>query len=266
MELKVTGLSWDTRSTSTRQGRPGWKNKTEEEDERAPPEYADLVAAEGGLACRLQLHGLRGHLEQVPDVLRWAGRNIDRVHTVVFILYRAARQDIFEYYAGETKVDMGDIVYALDDERRRTNVQAREVAEVIARNKPSYQPAAYLAGTVDPTSFKWLIAMQSGDSQGIHRVPRSQAHRGDPGGPSSLVRALPRLREPLAPGGRAGGDARDRSLRPERTGCGRCLAPLDAGKAADTHSGASTCSRSSSSSPSTSTRRDVTTCATVAPT
>ena len=63
---------------------------------------------------------------------------------------------------------MGDIVYTIGDEKRRTDIQAREVVQVIARDEPSYQPAAFLAGTVDPTSFKWLIAMRVGDGERIH--------------------------------------------------------------------------------------------------
>ena len=59
-------------------------------------------------------------------------------------------------------------VYALEDQTRRTDIHAREVAQVIAREEPSYQPAAYLAGTVDPTSFKWLVAMRVGDGERIH--------------------------------------------------------------------------------------------------
>jgi hypothetical protein len=167
-ELKAAGLVGLTFHVDSHQGRPGWRNKTEEGMNELRQEYADLVAAEGGLACAFNSTVYEDTLEQVPDVLRWASRNIDRVHTVVFILYRAARQDVFEYYAGETKADMGDIVYTLGDERRRTDLQAREVVEVIARDEPSYQPAAYLAGTVDPTSFKWLIAMRVGDGERIH--------------------------------------------------------------------------------------------------
>ena len=162
-EMKGAGLVGLTFHVDSHQGRPGWRNKTEAEMNELRQEYADMVAAEGGLVCGFNSTVYEDTLEQIPDVLRWAGRNIDRVHTVVFILYRAARLDSFEYYAGAKKADMEDIVYTLDDQRRRTDIQAREVIEVIARDEPSYQPAAYLGGTVDPTSFKWLIALRVGD-------------------------------------------------------------------------------------------------------
>src|SRR5262249_41472717 len=112
--LKLDGLVGLPFHVDWHQGRPGWQNRTEYEMSERRHEYADLVAAEGGLACSFNSTVYEDTLEQVPDVLRWASRNIDRVHTVVFILYRAARQDIFEYYAGETKADMGDIVYTLE--------------------------------------------------------------------------------------------------------------------------------------------------------
>jgi len=167
-ELKKAGLVGLTFHVDSHQGRPGWRNNTEAEMNELRQQYADLVAEEGGLACAFNSTVYEDTLHQVPDVLRWAARNIDRVHTVVFILYRAARLDRFEYHAGARRAKMQDIVYALDDQKRRTDIQAREVVEVIARDEPTYQPAAYLSGTVDPASFKWLIALRVGDGERIH--------------------------------------------------------------------------------------------------
>ena len=167
-ELKAAGLVGLTFHVDSHQGRAGWRNKTELEMNELRQEYADMVAEEGGLACAFNSTVYEDTLHQVPDVLRWAARNIDRVHTVVFILYRAARLDTMEYYAGAKKADLENLVYVLDDQRRRTDLNAREVAEVIAAEEPSYQPAAYLGGTVDPASLKWLIAMRVGDGKCIH--------------------------------------------------------------------------------------------------
>ena len=167
-ELKAAGLVGLTFHVDSHQGRAGWRNKTELEMNELRQEYADMVAEEGGLACAFNSTVYEDTLHQVPDVLSWAARNIDRVHTVVFILYRAARLDTMEYYAGAKKADLENIVYVLDDQRRRTDLNAREVAEVIAAEEPSYQPAAYLGGTVDPASLKWLIAMRVGDGKRIH--------------------------------------------------------------------------------------------------
>jgi hypothetical protein len=51
----------------------------------------------------------------------------------VIIIGTGAGGGTLDYYAGSKKADMEDIVYTLDDQRRRTDLQAREVAEVIAR-------------------------------------------------------------------------------------------------------------------------------------
>ncbi|HSP19241.1 MAG TPA: radical SAM protein [Myxococcaceae bacterium] len=133
--LKQAGLVGLTFHVDTHQGRPGWEGSSEKDLNELRQDYADLVATEGGLACGFDCTVDQGTLEQVPDVLRWAGKNIDRVHQVLFLL---------------------------------DGVDAREVVEVIARAEPSYQPAAYLAGTVDPASVKWLLGVRVGDGEKIH--------------------------------------------------------------------------------------------------
>jgi pyruvate-formate lyase-activating enzyme len=162
LELKRAGLVGLTFHVDSKQGRPGWRNKTESQMNELRSQYADLVASVGGLACAFNSTVYEDTLEQVPDIVDWAGRNIDKVHTVVFITYRAAAVEAFDYFAAGQKVDMGPIVYS-STAQRRTDISSREVVKVIQSRYPDFRPAAYLNGTEKPDSFKWLMSLRVGD-------------------------------------------------------------------------------------------------------
>jgi len=166
-ELAEAGLVGLTFHVDSRQGRPAWRNKTEAQMNELRSEYVDMVARVGNLACAFNSTVYEDTLDQVPDVADWAARNIDRVHTVVFITYRAAQTAGFDYYAGGKRADMGKLVYTIDAPRR-TDISARDVASVLRGASPTYKPCAYLNGTVAPDTFKWLLAMRVGTSRRIH--------------------------------------------------------------------------------------------------
>jgi hypothetical protein len=166
-ELKAAGLVGLTFHVDSHQGRPGWRDKTERETNELRSQYVDMVARVGGLACAFNATVYDDTLEQVPDVAAWGARNIDRVHTVVFITYRATMAADFDYFVGGKKVDMGQLVYT-PDKPRKADISARDVARMIATSEPDYRPCAYLGGSVDPNAFKWLLAMRIGTPRRTH--------------------------------------------------------------------------------------------------
>lgn len=167
-ELKAAGLVGLTFHVDSKQGRPGWRDKTEAQMNELRSEYADLVASVGGLACAFNSTVYEDTLEQAPDVLDWARDNIDKVHTVVFILYRAATHESFDYYAWGEQIETDPLVYAKEDETRRTDIQAPELVEVLREREPGLMPSAYLNGTEKPDSFKWLVSLRVGSPGRIH--------------------------------------------------------------------------------------------------
>lgn len=166
-ELKAAGLVGLTFHVDSHQGRPTWRGKDEAGMNELRSEYAELVARVGGLACAFNATVYEDTLAQVPAVAAWAARNIDVVHTVVFITYRAAVQRGFDYYSFGRKADMAKLVYTLDTPRK-TDISARDVAATLAEADPSYAPCGYLNGTVQPETFKWLLAMRVGTRKRIH--------------------------------------------------------------------------------------------------
>lgn len=167
VELKAAGLVGLTFHVDSRQGRPGWKNKTEKQMNELRTQLAELVADVGGLACSFNSTVYEDTLDQVPDVVDWATRHMDIVNTVVFITYRAAHEGRFEYFAGGKPIDMGEIVYSTS-EQRRTDISSQEVVRTIRRRYPDFAPAAYLNGTEKPDSFKWLLALRVGRPGRVH--------------------------------------------------------------------------------------------------
>lgn len=167
VELKRAGLVGITFHVDSRQGRPRWRDKTEGQMNELRSTFAEMVASVGGLSCAFNSTVYEDTLSQVPDIVTWAAANVDKVHTVVFITYRAAALEGFAYSAGGQPVDMGEIVYS-SDTPRRLDITSRDVVTTIKERYPDFRPAAYLNGTEKPDSFKWLLALRVASQSRVH--------------------------------------------------------------------------------------------------
>ena len=161
-ELKKAGLKGFTFHVDSLQVRPGWKGASELDLNELRLELASRVAEVGGLSTSFNATVYEKTLPFVPDLLEWARRNADKVHVMVFIAFRAAAQERFDYFAGESKVDLGKLTYT-KAAPQRTDIDAREIVQVIQKRFPEFQPSAYLNGTEKPDDFKWLMTLLVGD-------------------------------------------------------------------------------------------------------
>jgi hypothetical protein len=109
----------------------------------------------------------RHTLQQVPALVDWARDHIDIVHSMVFILFRTSCQDDFDYYADGKLIDVERLVYFGQDKNPEP-ITASELVGVIRRHQPDFEPCAYLGGTSDPRSFKWLMAGRLGTRGKVH--------------------------------------------------------------------------------------------------
>lgn len=159
--LKAAGLVGLTFHVDSKQGRPGWRNKTEVDMNELRSTYVEMVSSVGGLACAFNSTVYEDTLAEVPDLVAWAEQHMREVHTMVFILYRHAQVAGFDYFAGSKKIDIGSLVYG-EEKPRRADMKAQEVVDVIRERFPDFSPCAYLNGTQSPDSFKWLLAMRLG--------------------------------------------------------------------------------------------------------
>lgn len=166
-ELKQAGLFGFTFHIDSSQNRPHWKNKSELQLCDLRLHYARMVAAEGGLSVAFNATVFRHTMADVPQLITWAGKHIDIVHSMVFILFRTAREGDFEYFAGGQRVDVKRLVY-FGQEKNPDPISAQELVNEIRREHPDYSPCAYLGGTHDPASFKWLVSLRLGTTRQIH--------------------------------------------------------------------------------------------------
>jgi len=169
-ELRDAGLFGFTFHIDSSQGRPGWKKKNELELNALREHYAKRVHAAGDLSVSFNMTVFPETLHYVPELLDWAASNIDIVHGMVFILFRTMRSAEFDYFAQGDPVEgdnLGDLVY-YDQDKNPEPLKAQDVVDVIRAADPSYSPAAYLGGTKDPNSFKWLLAGRLGAQGRIH--------------------------------------------------------------------------------------------------
>ncbi len=165
-DLKRAGLFGFTFHVDSGQVRPGWKNKSESELNALRLQLAQMAASEGDLSVAFNSTVYPHTLDQVPVILDWAREHIDIVHSIVLILFRTSQTKHFEYYAQGKRIDSSELVY-YDEDKLPEPLTADKVVAKIREHDPLFTPNAYLGGTKDPNSFKWLIATRLGDRERI---------------------------------------------------------------------------------------------------
>ena len=167
MELKKAGVYGFTFHIDSKQGRPGWKDKNEVELNELRYHYARMLADAKNISCSFNSTVYEDTMQYIPQLAKWAAKNIDIVQVMVFILYRAVKYDHVDYYVASEKVDMGDLVYN-EEEKERTDIKAEEIYELIQSEYPDFDSCAYLNGSEQPDSFKWLLSGRLGTKDKIY--------------------------------------------------------------------------------------------------
>jgi len=161
-ELKKAGVMGFTFHIDSKQGRPKWKDKNELELNELRLQYAEMLAEVGGISCSFNSTVYDDTLQYVPEMVEWAGKHIDIVQVMVFILFRAAVPQMpFDWYAGGNRIDRETLHYS-EAGKRKVDLKAPEVVSKIRERFPDFTPSAYLNGTESPESFKWLLTGRVG--------------------------------------------------------------------------------------------------------
>jgi pyruvate-formate lyase-activating enzyme len=157
-ELKRAGVFGFTFHIDTSQARRDSKGTVESDHNPLRLKFAQMLADEGGLTCSFNQTVTSETLDQVPAIVQWAQRYPHIVNTVVFILYREPRlMGNFDFYANGEKVDLYRTYEESDSWAGTRALTAADVVAKIREADPAYEPSAYLNGTGDANSVKWLI-------------------------------------------------------------------------------------------------------------
>jgi pyruvate-formate lyase-activating enzyme len=157
-ELKAAGAFGFTFHIDTSQVRRDSKGTVERDHDALRLKFARMLAAEGGLTCSFNLTVSSATLDQVPGVVQWAQRHPDIVNTVVFILYREpGLMGDFDFYANGKPVNLQQTYEESAAWAGEKLLKAADVVAMIREADPAYEPSAYLNGTIDASSVKWLI-------------------------------------------------------------------------------------------------------------
>ena len=166
-DLKKAGVFGFTFHIDSKQGRPHWKDKNELELNELRFHYAEMLAEAGNISCAFNSTVYEDTMQFIPEMVKWSHKHIDIVHVMVFILYRAVDNNQVDYYLGPKKIDMGELVYN-EDVPTRTDIKAPEIVELIKTEYPDFEPCAYLNGSEQLDSFKWLLTGRLGTKQKIY--------------------------------------------------------------------------------------------------
>jgi hypothetical protein len=91
-------------------------------------------------------------------MVQWAQTHADIVHTMVFILFRSpSLTGNFDFFANGEKIEI-DGTYRETEWGGKSYLMAPDIVDRIREADPMYEPAAYLNGTANPNSLKWLLA------------------------------------------------------------------------------------------------------------
>lgn len=169
LDLKKAGVYGFTFHVDSKQGRGGeWKGKNEIELNELRLHYAQMLADAGNIACSFNSTVYEDTLQYVPEMVEWAQKHIDIVQTMVFIAFRhVVPQMTFDWYAGGQKIDWQNIMYH-SEKKRKVDILSTDVLKKVREKFPEFTPAAYLNGTEDAGSFKWLLTERVGTKDRIY--------------------------------------------------------------------------------------------------
>ena len=164
-DLKNAGVVGFTFHVDSRQNRPGWKGKNETELNELRLELAERLARVGGISCAFNATVYEDTLAEMPGIVAWARKHIDKVHVVVFIAFRQAAEEAtqgMEFFVQGESIDFKKLVYSRPVKGKRLDISSRDLVAEFRKHFPDFSPCAYLNGTEKADSLKWLLTTYLG--------------------------------------------------------------------------------------------------------
>jgi hypothetical protein len=113
-----------------------------------------------GLYAHFGITVREDNLQEVPDFIQWAIDHMKLVSGISLIVFRSMPVGGgVEWFDSQDRIDMkyDTLGYAVQWAEKDNVVDSKDVYTVIRERIPDYDATAYLGGTENHTSMKWLI-------------------------------------------------------------------------------------------------------------
>jgi len=160
-ELKKVGLSGITFHVDSHQKRPGWEGKNENELNQLRSEFASMLKKVKGVTCAFNTTIFPDTLEMVPEIVKWAKKNIDKVNILSLIAVRMIHpDDPVDFYVRNKKISIRETPYTSDVKYK--NLKSEDIYKQILKVIPGYRFNSFLGGTSRSDSPKWILSTHAG--------------------------------------------------------------------------------------------------------
>lgn len=162
LELKSAGLSKIHFHVDSGQDRPGWEGKTEEELNVLRQKFADLIWGLKGIQCGFNVTVYRPGLKYVTHIIDWCMNNLHKVQHISFIAFRGiSLNEDLDFYANGKRINLSSLNNTTSDPTE-INITTEEIYELIKKDHSNLDACAYLNGTSQYDTFKFLIIVNVG--------------------------------------------------------------------------------------------------------
>jgi hypothetical protein len=129
--------------------------------------FADMAHSVGGLFVSFGMTVYPGNVDFVPELVKWANKNIDRVHGLVFIGFRnAAMEGDYDYYVDGKQVK--PLTSYFGESTEEAYLTSTDVYNKIREHFPHYDTSAYMGGTQNYDKLTWLVSAQLGSKHKMY--------------------------------------------------------------------------------------------------
>ena len=166
--LKKAGLAKIHLHIDSVQEREGWTGSSESGLNTLRQHYAEIIHKTGKIQCGFHVTVYRSNLPDIPKVLAWGLKNLDKVQHISFIAYRTIPVDEnIAFFAGGKQITADQLPNRPDDSRE-IDITTEEMIAVLKKEFPFLHPCAYLNGTSDYASNKFLIMVNFGTRKHLY--------------------------------------------------------------------------------------------------
>ena len=162
LTLKEAGLVQFYFHVDSGQQRPGWAGKNEAEMNKLRQHYADLVWELGGVQCGYNVTVFRSTLKYIPEIVEWTRSNIHKVQHLSLIAFRGFLLKKGMKYMVDNKTIDTSLLQNWSDDPEEISITTDEMFRILENHFPRQHPCAYLSGTTDQETYKFLIILNVG--------------------------------------------------------------------------------------------------------